>query len=146
MSRQQGFTLLEILVVMALMGLMYALVPPMISTSGSTTELRAEARQLAAGLRKARSYAMANHQESTLTVDVEQHRFQVTGDAKEYALPKASVLSVYTAQSEAVENKIAAIRFFPDGSSTGGAISVANGSTKFRVDVDWLTGNVAILD
>lgn len=146
MSRQQGFTLLEILVVMALMGLMYALVPPIISTSGSTTELRAEARQLAAGLRKARSYAMASHQESTLTVDVEQHRFQVTGDVKEYALPKSSVLSVYTAQSEAVEDKIAAIRFFPDGSSTGGAIGVANGGTKFRVDVDWLTGNVTILD
>jgi general secretion pathway protein H len=79
-------------------------------------------------------------------VDVEQHRFQVTGDVKEYALPKSSVLSVYTAQSEAVEDKIAAIRFFPDGSSTGGAISVANGGTKFRVDVDWLTGNVTILD
>lgn len=146
MSRQRGFTLLEILVVMALMGLMYALVPPLISTSGSTTELRAAARQLAAGLRKARGHAVVSHRDATLTVDVERHRFQVTGDAREYALPGTAALSVYTAKSEAVEEKVAAIRFFPDGSSTGGAIGIANGGAKFRVDVDWLTGNVTILD
>jgi general secretion pathway protein H len=145
-SRQRGFTLLEVMVVMVLMGLMYALVPPLINTSGSTTELRAAARQLAAGLRKARGHAVVSHQDATLTVDVEQHHFQVTGDARQYALPKTAALSVFTAKSEAVEDKVASIRFFPDGSSTGGAISIANGGTKFRVDVDWLTGSVTILD
>jgi general secretion pathway protein H len=143
--RQRGFTLLEILVVLALMGMMYALVPPMFSSSG-TTELRAAARQLAAGLRKARGQAIASRQEATLTVDVEAHQFRVAGDSRDYPLPKAAKLSVYTAQSEAIEGRQAAIRFYPDGSSTGGAITVARGDTKFRVDVDWLTGNVAILD
>jgi general secretion pathway protein H len=145
-NRQRGFTLLEILVVMAIMGLVYALVPALISTSGSTTELRAAARQLAAGLRKARNQAVISRKEASLTVDVDQHRFQVTGDTRSYALPKAAGLSVYTAQSEVVEGKVASIRFYPDGSSTGGAISIANGATKFRVDVDWLTGGVTILD
>jgi len=143
--RQRGFTLLEILVVLALMGMMYALVPPMFSTGG-TTELRAAARQLAAGLRKARGHAIASRQEAILTVDVEGHRFRVAGDSRDYPLPKTAKLSVYTAQSEVVEGREAAIRFYPDGSSTGGAITVASGETKFRVDVDWLTGNVTILD
>jgi len=143
--RQHGFTLLEILVVLALMAMMYALVPPMFSSGGST-ELRAAARQLAAGLRKARGHAISSRQEATLTVDVEQHHFKVAGDPRRYSLPKSAELSVYTAQSEAVEDKVAAIRFYPDGSSTGGAITVADGTAKFRVDVDWLTGNVTILD
>lgn len=141
----RGFTLLEILVVLALMGMMYTLVPPLFS-SGGTTELRAAARQLAAGLRKARGQAIASRQEATLTVDIEKRRFVVTGDAREYPLPAEAELSVFTAQSEAVRDKTAAIRFYPDGSSTGGAITVANGGTRFRIDVDWLTGNVAILD
>ncbi len=143
--RQRGFTLLEILVVIALMGMMYALVPPMFSSSG-TTELRAAARQLAAGLRKTRGHAIATRKEATLTVDVEQHRFKLDGDTRDYPLPKKAELTVFTAQSETVADNLAAIRFYPDGSSTGGAISVADGSTKFRVDVDWLTGDVVILD
>ena len=38
------------------------------------------------------------------------------------------------------------IRFYPDGGSNGGRITVASGARKFDVDVDWLTGRVAILD
>lgn len=143
--RRRGFTLLEILVVLALMSLMYALVPPLFS-AGGTTELRAAARQLAAGLRKARGHAIASREEATLTVDVEKRRFKVAGDVREYALPASADLKVFTAQSEVVREDVATIRFYPDGSSTGGAVTVARGETKFRVDVDWLTGNVAILD
>lgn len=143
--RQRGFTLLEILVVLALMGLMYALVPPMFA-GGGTTELKAAARQLAAGLRKARGEAISTRDEATLTVDVERHRFSVTGDPREYRLPEQAKISVFTAQSEAVADKTAAIRFFPDGSSTGGAVTLAKDDTRYRIDVNWLTGHVAILD
>lgn len=143
--RPRGYTLLELLVVLALMVMMYALVPPMF-TAGGGTELRAAARQLAAGLRKARSQAVAGRQEATLTVDVEARQFRVSGDARAYPLPERAKLTVYTAQAEAVTEAIAAIRFYPDGSSGGGAITVADDGTRFRVDVDWLTGDVRILD
>ena len=46
----------------------------------------------------------------------------------------------------AVDDKIGSIRFYPDGGSNGGRITVASGERKFEVDVDWLTGRVAILD
>ena len=38
------------------------------------------------------------------------------------------------------------IRFYSDGSSTGGRITVASGERKYLVDVDWLTGRVSIGD
>lgn len=143
---QQGFTLLEILVVLALMVMIYALVPPIFSAGGSTTELKASARQVAAGLRKARSVAIVRREDALLTVDVEARRFSLTGDTKTYALPKSSQLSVYTAESEVAADKTGAIRFYPDGSSTGGRITLAQGERKFHVDVDWLSGQVEILD
>jgi general secretion pathway protein H len=37
------------------------------------------------------------------------------------------------------------IRFFPDGSSTGGRVMIAAGNEKLSVDVNWLTGRVSIL-
>ena len=38
------------------------------------------------------------------------------------------------------------IRFFPDGSSTGGYIALADDKTEYRVKVDWLTGHISIAD
>ena len=141
-----GFTLLELLVVLVLMALVYTVGLPMVSSGMPGTELKGAARQLAAGLRKARSQAVTQKQEAALTVDVEQHRFDVTGDKRSYALPAKLEISLFTAQSELLRDKVGSIRFFPDGSSTGGRITVSQADRKYHVNVDWLTGQVAVLD
>jgi general secretion pathway protein H len=38
------------------------------------------------------------------------------------------------------------IRFFPDGSSTGGEIIASNQSDKLKIAVNWISGKVAIFD
>ena len=45
-----------------------------------------------------------------------------------------------------LEKKRGGIRFFPDGGSNGGRVSLAVGERRFNVDVDWLTGRVSIVD
>ena len=66
------------------------------------------------------------------------------GSARQFQLPEQLELKLYTAQSEIVNERQGAIRFFPDGSSTGGRVTLASGERKFLVDVDWLTGKVSI--
>ena len=143
---QHGFTLLEILIVLVIGVLLVALVPPLLSGMSGATELRGAARQLAAGLRNARNEAVARQQEAVLTLDLERRRFGVTGDPREIALPESVALKLYTAQSELLDGTIGGIRFFPDGSSTGGSITVSGPKLAYRVNVDWLTGAVAIVD
>ena len=144
--RQGGVTLLELLIVIALMGIIAALVVPMFGGPVSTSELRATARQLAAGLRLARSEAVSERRETFLVVDVAGKRFKVDREAREHALPSKVDLKLFTAQNDLVSENVGAIRFYPDGGSNGGRITVAAGARKFNVDVDWLTGRVAILD
>lgn len=144
--RAGGFTLIEMLVVLVIMGLVYSLVPPLLGSGRSGAELKAAARQLAAGLRKARSDAVTRQQEVALTVDVEHHRFSLSGDKQAYRLPEKVELNLYTARSELSNEKTGAIRFYPDGSSTGGRITVTSNARKFQVDVNWMTGQVSILD
>lgn len=141
-----GFTLIELLVTMVIMALAYALAAPMVSSGMSGTELKASARQLAAGLRKVRNEAVARKQETVLTVDVEGRRFQMSGDQRIYRLPKDVDINLFTAQSELINEKTGSIRFYPDGGSTGGRITVSARDRKYAVDVNWLTGQVAILD
>lgn len=141
-----GFTLFEVLIVLLLLAVLYSLVPPLFSVGGSTAELKAAARQVAAGLRKAQGQALAGQSEAVLSLDVEARTFRVSGDDKTYRLPEALTLSVVTAQTEVDSGQEGSIRFYPDGSSTGGRITVARGDRRFLVDVDWLTGRVEIGD
>ena len=144
--RQAGVTLLELLIVIALMAIIAALVVPMFGGPVSTSELRATARQLAAGLRLARSEAVSERRETFLVIDVAGKRFKVDREAREHALPSKVDLKLFTAQNDLVSENVGSIRFYPDGGSNGGRITVASGARKFDVDVDWLTGRVAILD
>jgi general secretion pathway protein H len=68
----------------------------------------------------------------------------VPGAAKPRVLPERLELKLYTAQSEVRDERHGAIRFYPDGSSTGGRVTLAAGERKLLVDVDWLTGRVSI--
>ena len=144
--RQAGVTLLELLIVIALMAIIAALVVPMFGGPVSTSELRATARQLAAGLRLARSEAVSERRETFLVIDVAGKRFKVDREAREHALSSKVDLKLFTAQNDLVSENVGSIRFYPDGGSNGGRITVASGARKFDVDVDWLTGRVAILD
>jgi general secretion pathway protein H len=145
-ATQSGVTLLELLIVIALMAFIAGIALPMFGGPISTSELRSTARQLAAGLRLARSEALAERRETFLVLDVAGKRFKVDRDPAEHRLPSRVDLKLFTAQNDLVNESIGSIRFFPDGGSNGGRITVASGPRKFEVDVDWLTGRVAILD
>lgn len=146
LGRHGGFTLVEMLVVTVIMVLAYAMTAPMISAGVSGAELKAAARQIAAGLRKARSEAVMRKNEITLTLDVERRQFELGGDRRVYRLPEKVDVSLFTAQSELTDGTTGSIRFYPDGSSTGGRVTLARNDRKYLVDVDWMTGRVKILD
>ena len=145
-THESGLTLLEILIVIALMAIVAGFVIPMFGGPVSTSELRASARQLAAGLRLARSEAVSERRETFLVLDVAGKRFKVDREPKEHPLPSRVELKLFTAQNDLVNDSVGSIRFYPDGGSNGGRITVASGARKFDVDVDWLTGRIAILD
>jgi general secretion pathway protein H len=143
---QRGLTLLELLIVMMLMGVVAAITLPMLGNGVSTSALRSSARSLAAGLRTARSEAVTERRETFLVLDVAGKRFKVDQNPQEHKLPDGVELKLFTAQNDLVSESVGSIRFFPDGGSNGGRITVAAGERKFDVDIDWLTGRVAIVD
>ncbi len=141
-----GVTLLELLIVLSIMAIIAAVAVPLFGAGVSSTELKNSARQVAAGLRMARSEAVATRRDTRLMFDLEQRTFQVERDSRVHALPRDLAMKLYTAQSDVVSDRVGAIRFFPDGGSNGGRITLAAGERKYDVDVDWLTGRVAISD
>ncbi len=62
------------------------------------------------------------------------------------ALPKGLKLSITSAKEDRLNDHTGRIRFFPDGSSTGGRITLKAGRREWHVNVSWLTGQVQVVD
>ena len=143
-DRQAGFTLIETLMVIALIALLAAvLAPSMIPTPNN--QLRANAAELISALRAARLHAMRSREAAALQIDTEQKTYQQPGGTSSKALNGDFNIQLTTVQSELTDGSRGAIRFFPDGSSTGGRITLSNGNLTQHVDVAWLTGRVRLL-
>ena len=140
-----GFTLIELLVSLAILGLALSLIagykPPWSRGLG----LQATAAELAAGLRLARSEAILSNRPVLFDLDLIGHRYRV-GTGTPRRLPADLSLELLTISGEAMNGREGDIRFNPDGSSTGGRISLADGRRRVGVGVDWLTGRVSVAD
>jgi general secretion pathway protein H len=145
LKRSQGFTLLELIVVLVIMGLGFAAIGISLSSGNETTELKATARDMASTLRYAKGQAQLSHQETTLTIDFEENSYSVSGRNKVYEIPQTIDTTMHTGQNELTDGK-GSIRFFPDGSSSGGWIKLERGKMAWRIDINWLTGQVEIKD
>lgn len=146
LSRSYGFTLFELIVVLVLAAGITALSTPIIAKALPGAELKFAARQLAAALRYARTYALSKDEEAVLTIDVETRTFEVTGRSQPYHISDDLVVTLVAADSEMLSDNKGGIRFYPEGGSTGGRISVQTEKKKLEVDVDWLTGKVRIYE
>ena len=142
-DRSSGFTLLELLAVLAILGLALALIsgykPPWSRGLG----LEATAAELAAGLRLARSEAIVGNRPIIFDLDLIGHRYRI-GAAPSRRLPADLSIELLTISGEARSAGEGDIRFHPDGSSTGGRISLIDGQRRIGVGVDWLTGRVSV--
>ena len=142
-DRCGGFTLIELLVVLAVLGLALALItgykPPWSRGLG----LEATAAELAAGLRLARSEAILGNRPIAFDLDLIGHRYRV-GSRPPRLLPADLSVELLTISGEVRSAGEGDIRFHPDGSSTGGRISLIDGQRRIGVGVDWLTGRVSV--
>jgi len=140
----RGFTLVELLVVLGIAALLVALAAPVVSRGLPGVALKAAASDVAGGLRRVQSQAIVTNREAVFQIDVASRRAVVGGEAKTLELPSNLHLSVVVGDSEVASGNLGGIRFFPDGSSTGGRITLAHGGRAYDVRVDWLTGRVSL--
>jgi general secretion pathway protein H len=143
MLRQAGFTLLEMIIVIAVLGMSLGLVVTRGPMRSQTMEMQATVNQVAQGLRVARSRAIANNAPVRFTVDIPLHSYSIESE-RPVALPRTVSITMTAVSNETVESRLAAIRFYPDGSATGGRIDLAAGQRVAHIGVDWLTGRVSV--
>ena len=139
---QRGFTLIELVVVLAIAGLLIALVPVAFNKMQEGSQYRDVVRGLVTGLRKARQQALASGHDVAFQVDHEKREFGITG-ARQMPFPNAIEVKTTFGQLDSPATNPAVIVFLPEGGSTGGTVElvrVSGGGVRIRID--WLLGQI----
>jgi general secretion pathway protein H len=138
---EAGFTLVELLVVLAIMGVLIGLALPAFDRALTGTQTRHQAREVAALLREARSHAIRDDATVAVTLDIGDRSLIAPGGR--HRVPKRVGLRLLTGTTE-VSRGEARILFYGDGTSTGGRLRLFDDRGHVDVLIDWITGRVAV--
>ncbi len=161
-----GFTLMELMVVMAIVAMISAFVGPRLA--GSLTGLQTEtaAKKLAGALRHARSQAVSHCQVWLAAADLDHQRLIVSSGApgpdesladflkrrweepqppQTYRPPETVRLEKLVVGEEDIYTGLAGIRFYPQGNASGGTLFIqGEDGDEYAVSVDFITGLVGV--
>ncbi|MFV8818307.1 pilus assembly FimT family protein [Haliea sp. E17] len=138
--RERGFTLLEIMVAIAVVALLLAVSIPGTQRMYQSMQYRESLRDALAIFTEARREALDSGRAQD--VEIEPASRSISLNQHRQQLPEGFSLGV-TAAGELMRQGIAVIRFYPEGGSTGGDVEITapSGQTT-RLTVDWLMGSV----
>jgi general secretion pathway protein H len=136
--RERGFTLLEVMIVLTILGLVVAMTLPLIGRRGSGANLVAAASELRAVIHGARTAAIAGGQPVIFRGDPSSGYWLGGSHYRLTSVDAANPVRVATAGGSR-------IAFFPSGGSSGGRVIVRSAATRREIAVDPVTGRAALL-
>jgi general secretion pathway protein H len=135
-----GFTLLELLVVLGIVGVVLGTMI-VARPNASGVRVNAVARTVLATLRLARAQAMERNTEIVVSIDPQART--VGSPQGKWQLPDGVHVVLTYAESE-TRAGAGGLRFYPDGQSSGGEISLGLRGKSARLTVSWLTGEARV--
>lgn len=134
-----GYTLVEALAVLTIIALIAAIAFPKLMGSSEHWRLQAAARDIISALRLTRSSAVAHNTAIVVEINVDQRTVR-SPVVPVRRFPSEIDIDMRVAESEHITPSIGGFRFFPDGSSTGGDLTLALHGKHIAICVPWLTG------
>ncbi len=138
-----GFSLIELLLVIALIAVIGVFAATALSGGMDGIRLRAAAKEVAAQLRFTRAQAIATGRPQRFSIDPRAHTWTAPRD-RSGDIPSQLGIVFTGARETQPARGVGAIVFFADGASTGGRIQLNAKSAAWNVDVKWLTGEVRL--
>jgi general secretion pathway protein H len=142
-TRAGGFSLLEMLLVVALIAATGLLAAGMLTGGLERMQLKSSAQEIASQLRYTRAHAIATGTPQRFTIDPGAHTWQAP-NGRDGDVPERLGITFTGAREVQARSDEGAVVFFGDGASTGGRVQVSFRTAAWNVDVAWLTGEVTL--
>jgi general secretion pathway protein H len=142
---ERGFTLLEMVCVLAIIALLAAVLLPFIPHETSRARLEAYALQAATLLKADRDAAINRNVSVATLVDAGGRAIRSGATPAEIRIPDDVRFDAVLPQTCRRQAALSTIRFFANGTSCGGAIALTRFNAGYEIRVNWLTGRVDIV-
>jgi general secretion pathway protein H len=140
-----GFTLLEMVCVLAIIGLVAAVLLPSIPRQTSRSRLEAYAIEAATLLKADRNAAIRRSVEVTTRVDAGSRSVRSGANGEIVRLPEDVRFEALLPQNCNNRPVVATISFFASGMSCGGVIALTHLDTGYEIRINWLTGRIEVV-
>ncbi len=140
---EAGFALFELVLALAILGLVAGIVFPRVARGPGPAELGTTAQEIAALLRSDRNSALRHRREVVSRIDVAQGIVTSGASGGGVRIP-AGIKIEFVQSSREKRGAAGGIRFLPDGGSSGGFLSMRRGAAGYDIAVNWLTGGVLV--
>lgn len=144
-GEQTGFTLLEVVCVLAIIALLAAIALPAIPRHTSLPGIEAYALDTAALLNADHDAAQRKHRDIATVIDAATRTIRSGASGRTLQMPSdVSVKSLLAARcnDQAADQSI---RYLASGMSCGGVIELTRDGVGYQVRVNWLTGGAEVV-
>jgi general secretion pathway protein H len=145
MRRQDGFTLLEMVAVVAVIAMLAAILLPSVPRATSRPRLEGYAIETAALLKADRTAALWRRTQVTAQVDAPARTIRSGSTGRIVQVPDDVSFRAMLPITCNERPARATISFFATGASCGGTIALSRLGASFEVRVNWLTGGIEVV-
>ena len=143
----RGFTFIEMIVVLAIVGLAAAVVVPALDAGLDSREVRRATRQIAATMHHMRSEALSTCKLRRMRIDPAENRIETDDDGRWAVLTDRAIIERVEGGSMAGDGTVD-ILFYANGSNSGADLVIASrrdrSSNRIRLLLDPLVGTVRV--
>jgi general secretion pathway protein H len=142
---EDGFTLLEVICVVAIITMLAAILLPAIPRGTSTARLESYAIETASLLKADRTAAIRRRTQVATAVSAGARSVRSGATGRVVRVPDDVVFNAVLAARCNQRPASSSINFFASGMSCGGTIALTRLGVGYQIRVNWLTGGVEVV-
>ncbi|MBM4140424.1 MAG: hypothetical protein FJ242_02870 [Nitrospira sp.] len=143
MMKNNGFTLLELIIVLFLIMLILSISTVFFANTMPSNRLNATVREMSAAIKHARSLAQIDGEKQTITIDLDSKNYGIKGRMSKNIPSDITIKVIDPFSGEKLNGKYLIV-FHTTGSIEGGTIVLWNNKKLVSIQLDPIVGSVII--
>lgn len=142
--RNGGFTIIELIIVLIIVGLGMSLVAPRLSRDVTKARFKSDLKKVSSTLRYARSRAIFTGRKQSVNFNSESGEYWMEGKARMHLAEPGRFGQIKVVKFKDDDSELKRIDFNANGSTSGGTIAIAMGKDSAVIEVTPFDSRVVI--